>query len=286
MTGRSLVFVLVGLALVVAWSSFFVVDEREMVLITQFGEYKRAVTRPGGYFKLPFVQEVRRMESRILGSDTAPAEFLTLDKKRLVTDPVTRWKITDPLKFYTTVQNETGAKARLDDIVNSELRRVLASREFGDIIGNARDPLMKKVAENARGETRKFGIMVIDVRIKRADLPTEVEESVFARMRAERERVAKQYRSEGEEEAAKIRADTDRDKVIILAKAYEEAQATRGQGDAEGIKIYADAYGKGPEFYSFLRSLDAYEKSVDKQSTVVLSTGSDLFKYFTAPNKR
>ena len=278
--------ILLGLILLVGWSSFFIVDERELVLVTQFGKFKRKVTRPGGYFKLPLVQEVHRFESRILGSDTPPAEYLTLDKKRLVTDPVTRWRILDPLKFYMTLRNETAAKARLDDIVNSELRRELASHEFGHIIGNARDPLMQKVTANARKQTRKFGIELVDVRIKRADLPTEVEESVFARMRAERERVAKQYRSEGEEEAAKLRADTDKEKAIILAKAYQQAQELRGEGDAESIKVYAEAYGKNPEFYAFMRSLDTYERALDEKATVVLSTGSDLFRYLAEPTKK
>ena len=280
MSGRRWLIVFLGIVLFVGWSSFFIVDEREIVLVTQFGKFKRQVTRPGGYFKLPFVQEVRRFESRILGSDTPPAEFLTLDKKRLVTDPVTRWRIVEPFKFYMTLRNETAAKPRLDDIVNSELRRVLASHEFGHIIGNARDPLMQQVTAKARMQTRKFGIEVVDVRIKRADLPTEVEESVFARMRAERERVAKQYRSEGEEEAAKLRADTDKEKTIILAKVYQEAQQLRGEGDAESIKVYAEAYGKDPEFYSFIQTLDIYKETMDKDSSLVLSTDSEFLKYF------
>ena len=151
------------------------------------------------------------MERRIMGSDTPPAEYLTLDKKRLVADPVTRWRIVDPLTFFKTVHDESGAKARLDDIVNSELRRELASHDFGQIVGNERDPLMQQRRHPVRNKTKEFGIEIVDVRIKRADLPREVQESVFARMRAERDRVAKQYRSEGQEEAAKIRADTDKE---------------------------------------------------------------------------
>jgi membrane protease subunit HflC len=281
---RLLVLALVAVGLVA--SSFFTVDEREFALVTQFGEYKRRVTRPGPYLKLPLMQEVHKMDSRIQGSDTAPAEYLTLDKKRLVADPVTRWRIKDPLKFYTSVHDQGGAKARLDDIVNSELRRELATRQFGDIIGSAREPLLQRVAANVREQTRKFGIQIIDLRIKRADLPNEVEESVFARMRAERERVAKQYRSEGEEEAAKIRADTDKEKAILLAKAYQLAQESRGQGDADSTKIYAAAFGKDPEFYAFVRSLEAYEQALGAQSTLVLSTGSDLFRYLGDPTRK
>ena len=252
-------------------------------VVTQFGEYKRTAERPGLYFKIPFAQTVTFMEGRILGSDTPPAEYLTLDKKRLVADPITRWRITDPLMFFKTVHDESGAKARLDDIINSELRRELASHNFGDIVGNARDPMMQRVASSVRAQTKSFGIEIVDVRIKRADLPREVQDSVFARMRAERDRVAKQYRSEGEEEAQKIRAETDKEKTIILAKAYETSQKVRGEGDATSIKVYAEAYGKDPEFYAFTRSLDAYEKSVDDKSTVVLSSGSDLFRYFGQP---
>ena len=281
MKASLVIFVL--LALFVGWSSVFVVDEKELAIVTQFGEYKRTAERPGLYFKIPFAQTVTFMEGRILGSDTPPAEYLTLDKKRLVADPITRWRITDPLMFFKTVHDESGAKARLDDIINSELRRELASHNFGDIVGNARDPMMQRVASSVRAQTKSFGIEIVDVRIKRADLPREVQDSVFARMRAERDRVAKQYRSEGEEEAQKIRAETDKEKTIILAKAYETSQKVRGEGDATSIKVYAEAYGKDPEVYAFTRSLDAYEKSVDDKSTVVLSSGSDLFRYFGQP---
>jgi membrane protease subunit HflC len=276
--------VIAGL-LFLASASLFVVDERELAIVTQFGEYKRSLDRPGLYFKIPITQQVLRVERRVVSSNTPPVDYLTLDKKRLVADPVTRWRIADPLKFFKTVGDEAGAKARLDDIINSELRRELASHDFSQIVGKERDPLMQQVAANARTKTREFGIEIVDVRIKRADLPKEVQESVFQRMRAERDRVAKQYRSEGEEEAAKMRAETDKEKTIILAKAYETAETMRGTGDAEGIRIYAAAFGKDPEFYSFVRSLAAYEKSVGAESNLVLSTGSDLFKYLGAPGK-
>jgi modulator of FtsH protease HflC len=279
------VLILLLVALVVGWSSFFVVDEKELAIVTQFGEFKRASVQPGLYFKTPFLQEISRMERRIMGSDTPPAEYLTLDKKRLVADPVTRWRIVDPLMFYKTVHDEIGAKARLDDIVNSELRRELASHDFGQIVGNERDPLMQRVATHVRNKTKEFGIEIVDVRIKRADLPSEVQESVFARMRAERDRVAKQYRSEGQEEAAKIRADTDKERTILLAKAYETSEKSRGEGDAEGIRIYAEAFGRDPEFYAFVRSLSTYEKAMTEESTIVLSTGSDFFRYLLTPGK-
>ena len=270
---------LVLLLLGVAWSSIVVIDEREVAIVTQLGEYKRTLSRPGPYFLLPFMQEVNRMDSRVVGNDVTPAEYLTLEKKRLVADPVTRWKVADPLRFYTTVHDESGGRARVDDIVNSELPRALATRNFDDIIGSERDAVMQQVAENVRAKAKEFGIFVVDVRIKRADLPNEVEESVYGRMRAERDRVARQYRSEGEEQAQKIRAEADKERTILLAKAYESAQTIRGEGDAQSTATYAAAYGKDPEFYAFVRSLDAYEKVLGEKSTLVLSTGSELFRY-------
>lgn len=285
MSGVGRWFLLVFLVLGVAWDAFFIVDETELAIVTQFGAPRRTVTTAGPHFKLPILQQVDKMDSRILGSDAPQAEYLTLDKKRLVADPITRWRIVDPLRFYMTLRDETGARARIDDIVNSELRRELASHDFGNIIGNAREPLMARVTENSRKQTQPFGIEVLDIRIKRADLPREVQDSVFARMRAERDRVAKQYRSEGEEKAVTIRAETDKQKTIILAKAYEEAQRVRGEGEAEGTRIYASAYGMDPEFYTFIRNLEAYEKSIDSESTMVLSTASGMFRYFATPPK-
>jgi membrane protease subunit HflC len=275
---------LIAVVLFTAWSSIVVIDERQTAIVTQFGEYKRALGRPGLHFKTPFIQDVTRMDARIQLNDATPTEYLTVDKKRLVADPITRWRIADPLKFYTTVHDESGATARLQDVVNSELRRELATREFDAIIGSERDTMMQEVAQNARLKCKDFGIHIVDVRIKRADLPNEVEESVFGRMRAERERVAKQYRSEGEEEAAKIRAETDKERTILLAKAYETSQKIRGEGDAQSTAIYAKAYDKNPEFYAFLRSLDAYEKLMSEKSSVVVSTGSELFKYLRKPD--
>lgn len=275
-----------ALAIALLGSSLFVVQEQEVAIVTQFGEFKRSLDRPGLHFKIPFTQTVHRMERRIVSSDSPPAEYLTLDKKRLVADPITRWKIVDPLAFYKTVRDETGAKARLGDIVNSELRREFASRNFGDIVSNERDTMMQVVANHTREKTKEFGIHVVDVRIKRADLPREVQESVFARMRAERDRVAKQYRSEGEEEAAKIRAETEKEKTILLAQAYETAQKARGEGDSESTRLYAEAYNTDPEFYAFSRSLETYEKALGEGSTVVLSTASPLFRYLLGSSKK
>jgi membrane protease subunit HflC len=280
------IILLLIIAAIAGWESFYVVDETELAIVTQFGEFRYSVNEPGIYRKIPLIQKVQRMERRILGSDTPPSELLTLDKKRIVADPITRWRIVDPLRFYITVHDESGAKARLDDIVNSELREVIARRKFGDIVGNERDPMMQKVAESVRRQTREFGIDVVDVRIKRADLPSEVQESVFARMRAEREREAKRYRSEGEEKAIEIRAETDKEREIILSEAKAKAEKLRGEGDAKSIAIYAEAYDRDPEFYAFTRRLSAYEEGLDGKTSLVLSSGSELFKYLESPRKR
>jgi len=282
------IFSIGGLAVIVVGAvitaqTLFTVNETEQVIITQFGEFKRTVNSPGLTYKLPFMQTVNRFDRRILVSDAPNAEYLTQDKKRLVADPVTRWRISDPLQFYKTVRDESGARARLDDLVFSELRREVASHTFGVVIGSKREAIMEAVAATAREKAREFGIEIVDVRVKRADLPREVQSSVFARMQAEREREAKRYRSEGEEEAAKLRAETDKERTIILATAEQQAQKLRGEGDATATRIYADAYGKDPEFYTFLRSLQAYELFVGKRSTLFLSAESDLFRYLGSP---
>ncbi len=272
--------IIVGLIVAyTAYDSFFVVQEDEQVMVTRFGKPRKTFRSPGIQWKAPFTDSVLRMSKKVLGSDTPPDEYLTLDKKKLVADPVSRWKIVDPKTFFETVTDEFGAKARLDDIVKSELRDQIASRNFGDIIGSKREDLVQKVASSARRQLSPFGIELVDVRIKRADLPVEVQESVFQRMRAERDRIAKRYRSEGAEEAQKIRAQTDKERDIILATAYEKAQEARGEGDAKSIAIYADAYEKDPEFYGFTRSLETYEKVIDDNANVVLSTDNELLQY-------
>jgi membrane protease subunit HflC len=271
-----------ALVVVAGTSCLYTVDETDQVVITQFGEYKRTEREPGLHVKVPLIESVLRFEKRILSSDANPAKYLTVDKKRVVIDHLTRWRISDPLVFFKSVRHEAGARERIDDIVFSELRRELASHPFGKIISVEREPIMGTVTARAAEKTKQFGIEVVAVRIKRADLPEEVQASVFARMQAERMREAKRYRSEGEEEAAMIRATTDKERTIILAKAYEESETLRGEGDAEATKIYAKAYGPEPEFYSFLRRLKAYERIMAEQGMVVLSTDSWLFEYLTS----
>ena len=278
--------VLVLAVLILGSQTLFTVGEWEQALILQLGEFKRAIREPGLRWKVPFLQQVVKLERRILSSDADPAEYLTLDKKRVLVNHVTRWQIVDPLQFFITVRDEAGARARLDDLVFSELRREIASREFAELIAAEREPAMEAVAARTAEKAQQFGIQVVDVRVKRADLPTEVQASVFARMVAERERIAKRYRSEGAEESAKIRAETDKERTIILARAYEESQRRRGEGEAQSTQIYGSAYGQDPEFYGFLRSLEAYEKFLDDKSTVLLSADSPLLRYLPTSRAR
>ena len=272
----------VPIALFVAAQTFYIVDEKNQVILTQVGRYLRTVRDPGLYTKIPFYQSATHFDKRILVSDPSPGEYLTLDQKRLVADPVTRWRIDDPLAFFTSVREEGGARARLDDIVFSEMRAELANFEFDKIISTERESIMARVSQRAAERAKGFGIEVVDVRLKRADLPEQVQASVFARMQAERSRIAARYRSEGAESAARIRADADRDRTVILARAYEESQKLRGAGEAEATTIYAQNFSQDPEFYAFARSLEAYERLLGADSTLVLSSESDLFRYLNS----
>ena len=272
----------VPIALFVAAQTFYIVDEKNQVILTQVGRYLRTVRDPGLYTKIPFYQSATHFDKRILVSDPSPGEYLTLDQKRLVADPVTRWRIDDPLAFFTSVREEGGARARLDDIVFSEMRAELANFEFDKIISTERESIMARVSQRAAERAKGFGIEVVDVRLKRADLPEQVQASVFARMQAERSRIAARYRSEGAESAARIRADADRERTVILARAYEESQKLRGAGEAEATTIYAQNFSQDPEFYAFARSLEAYERLLGADSTLVLSSESDLFRYLNS----
>ena len=266
-------------------TSLFTVDETEQAIVTQLGKFVREVKQPGLHFKIPLIQAEHKFEARVLEYDAAAAKIITDDKKHLVIDNYARWKIIDPLKFYQTVGNEFGAQSRLDDIVFSEMREELARHSLTEIVSINRQQIMDKVAEQCAQKAADYGIQIIDVRIKRADLPEEVTDSVYARMRAERQRMAKKYRSEGEEEAVMIRAQTDKEKTIMLADGYKNAEKLKGEGDAEALRIYAEAYENDPEFYSFVRTLEAYEKSLGEDTTVVLPSDSEFFRYLNPPKK-
>ena len=260
-------------------SSIFIVDETQQVVILQLGKPVKTVLEPGFNYKLPFpFQEKIVFDDRLLEYDSPPEAILSKDKKSLIVDNYVRWKIIDPLQFLKTVQAIPTAKSRMDDIVYSELRRELGTHDMVEIITENREEIMDVVTKASNAATLSYGISVIDVRIRRVDLPSENEESIYARMEAERKRQANKFRSEGSEEAQKIKAATDRDKTIILANAYKEAERIRGEGDAKAVQIYAKSYSSDPKFYEFVRTLDAYKKVVDDNTTLVLPSNSKLFK--------
>jgi membrane protease subunit HflC len=230
--------------------------------------------------KLPYpLQTVRKFDKRILEYDSPPEEVITKDKKTLVTDSYVRWRIKNPLLFLQTVVTEAGAIQRIDDVVYSELRTEIGKVELFELVSELRKEVMGKVTRNASLKAEGFGVEIVDVRIKRADLPKQNEEAVFQRMKAERERQAKQYRSEGEEEATKIRAEADKEKALILAEAQKQAQIIRGEGEARALKIYAETYAQDPEFFSFLKTLEVYEKSFSEKDTLILTPQSKVLRY-------
>ena len=274
--------ILIGIGAILVFlgfTSIFIVDETEQVVVLQFGKPVRIITEPGLHIKVPFpIQEKNVFENRLLEYDSPPEEILSKDKKSLIVDNYVRWKIVDPLQFLKTVQAIPTALSRMDDIVYSELRRELGTHDMVEIITENREELMEKVTVASNRATQDYGIEVVDVRIRRVDLPSQNEESIYARMDAERKRQANKFRSEGEEEAQKIRATTDRDKTIILADAYKQAERIRGEGDAKAVEVYADAYSADPKFYEFVRTLDAYKKIIDDKTMLVLPSDSRLFK--------
>ena len=263
---------------IVGLSTVFTVDETRQVVILQFGEPVRIIKTPGLHFKLPApLQVAQHFDDRLLEYDVAPEEILSKDKKSLIVDNYVRWRIVDPLLFLQTVQTEPIAKTRIDDIVYSELRRELGTHNMSEIITERRELIMEKVTRESATATKPYGIEVVDVRLKRVDLPQNNEQSIYRRMQAERIRQANKFRSEGEEESQKIKASTDKDKTIILANAYKEAEEVKGEGEAKAVDIYARAFSKDPDFYEFYRTLETYKIILDKKTTLVLPTNSKLF---------
>ncbi len=275
---RWLIVLLVA-GVILAGQIFFIVDETKQAIVLQFGDPIRTITAPGLASKLPFIQNVIFFERRVLSSDAPPQEYLTTDKKRLVVDHVTRWRIADPLLFFQAVGTEAGARARLDDIVFSELREELAKVDFVEVISRERESIMERVAASALVKASEYGIDIVDVRVKRADLPVEVEQSVYLRMQAERQRESSLFRAEGEEQAAILRAQADRERTVILAEGYAESQSLRGEGEALAIKIYAQALEQDPEFYAFIRRLEAYQTVLKDGDTIVIPVMADFFRY-------
>jgi len=284
--------VLVGLLVIagVLYSSMYVVDEREVALMFQLGEVKRADVEPGIYFKLPFVNNVRKFDGRILTLDAPPANYLTAEKKNVNVDFFVKWRISDVKNYYRAMLgSETTARERVYVILNDGLRSEFSNRTIQDVISGERRQIMSSITKRANEQVGGFGIEIVDVRIKRIDFTAQISDAVYQRMVAERARVAKDLRARGAEAAEKIRADADRQKTVLLAEAYREAQQTRGEGDAKASEIYANAFSRNAEFFSFYRSLNAYRNTVGKQGDVlVIEPNSDFFRYFndSRPGKK
>ena len=281
MKSQTLLAVLVVLFLLVS-SSLYIVNQRQRAIVCQLGEVVSVKTSPGLYFKIPMVQNVRFFDSRILTMDAEePERFITSEKKNVLVDLFVKWRIVDVKQYYISVQgDEALARVRLAQTVNSSLRDEFGNRTVHEVISGERDKIMEIMRQKADADARNIGVEVVDVRLKRVDLPSEVSESVYRRMEAERKRVANELRSTGFADSEKIRSNADRQREVIMAKAYRDAQKNKGEGDAKATKIYAEAFSKNPEFYSFYRSLEAYKQSFqNKSDMMVLEPNSEFFKY-------
>ena len=263
------------------YSTLFTVNEIQQAIILQFGDPKRVILKAGLNYKIPFVQNVVLLDRRILNLDAPSEEMIASDQKRLIVDAFARFKIKDPLKFYISVGNERVARSRLSTIINARIRGVLGKEELAALVSKDRSRLMDKITKDVNGEAEKLGIEIIDVRIKRADLPAANSEAIYRRMQTERLREAKEFRAEGAEIAQTIRSTADKEVTIILAEANKKSEILKGEGDARRNKIFADAFGRDPNFFSFYRAMQSYEKSlVGGQTSLILSPDSEFFRFF------
>jgi len=265
----------------VVYLSFFVVKEINQAIVLQFGDPKRVIATPGLQVKIPFIQNVVFLDRRILSLDPAPEEVIASDQKRLIVDAYARFKIVDPLKFYISVGDERVARSRLATIINSRLRSVLGTQSLATLLSEDRTKQMAIIQEGVNDEAEKFGIKIIDVRIKRADLPQANSEAIYKRMQTEREREAKEFRAKGAEMAVTITSTADKEVTVLLANAKKQSEIMKGEGDGQRNKIFAQAFGKDPEFFSFYRAMQAYEKAlIGGDTSLILSPDSDFFKFF------
>jgi len=272
------VLVVAGLAI---YLSLFTVKEINQAIVLQFGDPKRVIATPGLQVKIPFIQNVVFLDRRILSLDPAPEEVIASDQKRLIVDAYARFKIVDPLKFYISVGNEMVARSRLATIINSRLRSVLGKHSLATLLSEDRTKQMAIIQEGVNNEAEKFGITIIDIRIKRADLPQANSEAIYKRMQTEREREAKQFRARGAEMAVTITSTADKEVTVLLANAKKQSEIMKGEGDGQRNKIFADAFGKDPEFFSFYRAMQAYENAlIGGDTSLILSPDSDFFKFF------
>ena len=266
---------------VVLFQSAFIVQEINQAIVLQFGNPKRIITDAGLKFKLPFIQNVVYLDRRVLNLDNPPEEVIAADQKRLIVDAFARFQIIDPLKFYITVGNEMVARSRLSTVINSRIRGVLGTQELATLLSKDRAKQMSIIQNDVNEEAKSFGIKIVDVRIKRADLPQANSDAIFKRMQTERQREAKEFRAEGAEIAAKITSTADKDVTVLLANANKQSQILKGEGDGQRNKIFANAFGKDPEFFSFYRAMQAYETAlIGSETSLVLSPDSEFFKFF------
>ena len=265
----------------IAYNGLFVVQEVSQAIVLQFGDPKKIITKPGLNYKIPFIQNVVFLDRRVLNLDNPPEEVIAADQKRLIVDAFARFKIVDPLKFYISVGNERVARSRLATIINSRIRSVLGTQELSTLLSTDRAVHMASIQNDVNTEAQNFGITIVDVRIKRADLPQANSEAIFKRMQTEREREAKEFRAQGAEMAAKITSTADKEVTVILANANKESEIMRGQGDGKRNKIFADAFGRDPQFFIFYRAMQSYEKAlIGGDTSMILSPDSDFFKFF------
>ena len=278
--GKFIIPIIIALV-IITYLSLFTVKEINQAIVLQFGNPKKVITTAGLQWKIPFVQNVVFLDRRILSLDPAPEEVIASDQKRLIVDAYSRFKIIDPLKFYISVGNEMVARSRLATIINSRIRNVLGKQSLATLLSEERGRQMAIIQEGVNEEAKKFGIEIIDVRIKRADLPQANSEAIYKRMQTEREREAKEFRARGAEMAVTITSTADKEVTVILANADKQSEIMKGEGDGIRNKIFADAFGQDPEFFSFYRAMQAYEKAlIGGETTMILSPDSDFFKYF------
>lgn len=284
---RAIPIVIAVLLLLGAWlaaSSFYTVDPTEQVLVLQFAAPLKVVTDEGLHAKLPWIQSTQVIDRRLLNLEAPAEEVITEDKKRIVVDAFARWRIVDPLRFYQTLLDETGAQLRLNPFLSSDLRRVLGSQNFATVLSSARADLMHDIRDDMNQEMGRFGVQVVDVRIRHADLPPQNSQAIFQRMQQERKREANEFRAEGSEIKQRIAARAEREVTVLLAEAGRESQILRGEGEAEQTKILGDAYGQDPDFFAFYRSMQAYKDALPADTTrVLLSPNSEFFHYFAQP---
>ena len=264
-----------------AFFSIFVVKEVNQAIVLQFGDPKKIILKPGLNFKIPFIQNVVFLDSRILNLDTPPEEVIASDQKRLIVDAFARFQIVDPLKFYISVGNERVARSRLSTIINSRIRSVLGTQELQTLLSEDRNKQMALIQEGVNNEAQNFGIKIVDVRIKRADLPQANSDAIYRRMQTEREREAKEFRAKGAEMAVTITSTADKEVTVILAEAQKKSEIMKGEGDGQRNKIFADAFGKDAEFFAFYRAMQAYERAlIGGETSLIMSPDSEFFKFF------